>query len=315
MGVSDMSNNPFFQRHITSVAELSLEEINLILTTAEKIKQQPMPNYLQNKLLASCFFEPSTRTRLSFEAAMMRLGGKVIGFSDMNNTSAKKQESLSDSIRIISQYVDAVVLRHPAAGAARLASEICDKPIINAGDGANRHPSQTLLDLFTISECQGRLDHLHIAFVGDLKYGRTVHSLAQACARYPGARFYFVAPEILSLPETVCDFLKASSVKFSFHSNIEDVIQRVDILYMTRLQRERFDATEFTELQTRYRLTATMLEHVKDNLKILHPLPRVDEIATEVDCTPYAHYLEQAKNGLCVRQALLALLLQPNVVS
>ncbi|MEM9243360.1 MAG: aspartate carbamoyltransferase [Pseudomonadota bacterium] len=309
-----MTTNPLFQHPIISSAELSLEEINLILDTAEKIKQQPMPDYLRGKLLASCFFEPSTRTRLSFEAAMTRLGGQVIGFAQADSTSTKKQESLSDSMRVIGKYVDALVLRHHAEGAARLAAEVCDKPIINAGDGANLHPSQTLLDLFSIRESQQRLENLHIAFVGDLKYGRTVHSLAKTCARYPNIRFYFVAADALKLPEHICDFLYENRIKFSFHTDINDIINRVDILYMTRMQRERFEANEFNSIQTRYRLTVDTLKAAKPTLKIMHPLPRVDEITVEVDDTAHAYYFQQAENGLYVRQALLALLLRPEMI-
>ncbi|MCP4475574.1 MAG: aspartate carbamoyltransferase [Gammaproteobacteria bacterium] len=304
-----MSDNPIFQRNLISTSDLSLEEIALILDTTQAVKTEAIPTCLQGKILASCFFEPSTRTRLSFESAMLRLGGQVIGFASAKNTSIQKRESLSDSIRIISAYADAIVLRHPAEGAARLAAEVSAKPVINAGDGANRHPSQTLLDLFTIRETQGTLEGLRIAFVGDLKYGRTVHSLTQACARYPNTRFYFVAPDMLTMPDHICDLLRDQSIKFSFHTDIQDIVDHVDILYMTRIQQERFEAEELRKFRKRYRLTESMVAQAKNNMKILHPLPRVDEIDVEVDRSPYAYYFQQAENGLYLRQALLALLL------
>lgn len=301
--------NPLFNRDLLSVAEFSLDEINLILNTAQAMKQNKVADCLRGKLLASCFFEPSTRTRLSFEASMQRLGGAVIGFADEKMTSSQKSESLSDSMTVISQYADAIVLRHPAEGSARLAAQASNKPIINAGDGANRHPSQTLLDLFSIRECQQSLDNLQIAFVGDLKYSRTVHSLTQTCARYHNNRFYFVSPEMLTLPDYICNFLKTQQVRFSFHHDIESIIDKVDILYMTRMQRERFDDMEFRNLQQHYQLTPKLLRSVKESMKIMHPLPRVDEISTDIDNSPHAYYFQQASNGLYTRQAILALLL------
>lgn len=265
---------------------------------------------LQGKILASCFFEPSTRTRLSFESAMHRLGGSVIGFSESIATSTSKGESLKDSIKIISHYADVLVIRHPNEGAAQLASEISPIPVINAGDGAHQHPSQTFLDLFTIMESQGKLDHLHIAIAGDLKYGRTVHSLAQGLIPFK-PRLYLISPAGLEMPKEVCNQLKESGVKFSFHQGYDEVLSKLDILYMTRIQEERFPhKLEYELVKNTYTLKLEHLKTVKSNLKILHPLPRNNEIEAAVDDTPYAYYFQQAQNGLVVRQALLSLLLR-----
>lgn len=303
-----MSTN-FTNRDIISISELNKTEILHILKLAKSLKQKPQPKILENKVMGSCFFEPSTRTRLSFETAMERLGGKVVGFADPGVTSAKKGESLFDAIKIIGQYVDVIAMRHPIEGAARRAAEATDKPILNGGDGANQHPTQTLLDLFTIQECQKKLDGLHIALVGDLKYGRTTHSLAQALAHF-NARLYFVAPDNLQMPGYICDELKNNNIKFSIHQKMEEVINKVDILYMTRIQGERFaDPMEYERVKNVFVLNAKMLEKAKPNLKVMHPLPRVNEISTSVDKTPHAYYFEQAENGLYVREALLGLVL------
>lgn len=307
-----MTKNSLYGRDIISVNDLSLDDVTLILDVAEKLKKNPEPEWLQHKLIANCFFEVSTRTRLSFEAAMKRLGGDVIGFSDTNSTSSKKGESLSDTMKVVSSYCDALVLRHPSEGAARLVAEVSAKPVLNAGDGANRHPSQTLLDLFSIRECQGHLNDLHIAFVGDLKYGRTVHSLAQAFRLFK-ARFYFVSPEMLTMPDTVCDVLREEGIRFSFHESLTEVMPKLDIIYMTRLQKERFDDAEFKKVKDAFSLKVDMLQGAKENLKILHPLPRVDELDYAIDATKYAYYFQQAENGLYVRQALLSLLLREEV--
>lgn len=303
--------NSLYQKHIISIPELSREELELIIQTAAQIKAEPQPDLIKGKVVASCFFEPSTRTRLSFETAIQRIGGSVIGFDNPGNTShAKKGETLADSIRIISSYVDAFVMRHPQEGAARLASEFSNNtPIINAGDGSNQHPTQTLLDLYSIYETQGSLDDLRIAFVGDLKYGRTVHSLTQALAKFNNVRFYFVAPEALAMPDYICEELDDAGIQYSLHSEIEDVIPELDILYMTRVQKERFDESEYAHIKSAFVLTAASLKEAKDNLKVLHPLPRVDEITVDVDKTPYAYYFEQAENGVYARTALLALVL------
>lgn len=304
-----MTKNTLYGKSLISIGDLTLAELHSILSRAAELKAKPQCDVMRHKLLASCFFEPSTRTRLSFEAAMKRLGGDVIGFSDAESTSSKKGESLQDTIRMASAYSDAIVLRHPAEGSARLAAEVSGKPVINAGDGANHHPSQALLDLFTIQECQGRLDDLHIALVGDLKYGRTIHSLAQALCHFPKSRIYCVSPDSLNMPDAICEHLRSAGIRFSFHQHLEEILPKLDIIYMTRLQRERFDAAEFKKLQSAFSLTAEMLDAAKPSLKVLHPLPRVDEINVSVDRTPYAYYFQQAANGLVVRQAILSLLL------
>lgn len=303
-----LMTNPLFYQDIISIKDLSLEQINLILKTATQLKQKPANNLLSDKIIAHCFFEPSTRTRLSFETATLRLGGQVIGFADAENLSVKKGETLYDTIKVIDEYADLIVIRHPQEGAARLAAEIATKPVINAGDAANQHPTQALVDLFTVQACQKELDGLNIALVGDLKYGRTIHSFAQICALF-NIRLFLVSPEALALPEYICDELKKKSVKFSFHKTIEEIIDRIDILYMTRIQQERFGSAEFQAIKNQFVLTPKTLEPAKDNLKILHPLPRVNEIDITVDALPYAHYFQQAANGVCVRQALLTLLL------
>ncbi|PSB86429.1 aspartate carbamoyltransferase [Photobacterium damselae subsp. damselae] len=303
--------NSLFQKHIISIPEFTRDELELVVETAGKLKAEPNPELLKNKVVASCFFEPSTRTRLSFETAVQRLGGTVIGFDNGGNTSlAKKGETLADSVQVISSYVDAFVMRHPQEGAARLASEFSNGvPIINGGDGANQHPTQTLLDLFTIQETQGRLDDISIAFVGDLKYGRTVHSLTQALSKFNNVRFYFIAPEVLAMPEYICEELDDAGITYSLHSNIEEALPELDILYMTRVQKERFDESEYAHIKSAFVLNAKMLEEARPNMKVMHPLPRIDEITTDVDKTPHAYYFQQAENGVYARQALLALVL------
>jgi aspartate carbamoyltransferase catalytic subunit len=301
--------NPLRNRSIISITDLSKEEILLILKRAEEMKKKSPKELLKSKILASCFYEPSTRTRLSFESAMIRLGGNVIGFSDSGSTSAKKGESLRDSIKIIGQYADLLVLRHPSEGSARAASESTDKPVINAGDGANQHPTQTLLDLFSIKECQKNLKGLHLAFIGDLKFGRTVHSLSLACAHFD-MRLFFVSPEQLALPAEISHSLKKQGIKFSFHRRIEDILGKVDIVYMTRIQKERSDPSVYEECKNVYILKEEMLKKAKKNLKIFHPLPRVNEIEVSIDKTPFAYYFQQAENGIYVRMALLSLILE-----
>ncbi|AMG02881.1 aspartate carbamoyltransferase [Vibrio mimicus] len=307
--------NSLYQKHIISIAELSRAELELIVKTAGQLKAQPNPELIKHKVVASCFFEPSTRTRLSFETAIQRIGGSVIGFDNGGNTSlAKKGETLADSVRVISSYVDAFVMRHPQEGAARLASEFSNgTPVINAGDGSNQHPSQTLLDIYSIYETQGRLDNLDVAFVGDLKYGRTVHSLAQALAKFDNNRFFFVAPEALAMPDYICEELDEAGVKYQVFSDMESVIPELDILYMTRVQKERFDESEYAHIKSAYILTAAHLSDARSNLKVLHPLPRVDEITTDVDKTPHAYYFQQVENGVYAREALLALVLNESL--
>ncbi len=294
---------------LVSIKDLSKDEILELLSLSEKIKANPPGPVLKGKLMASCFFEPSTRTRLSFEAAMKRLGGDVIGFTAETATSTEKGESLHDSMRVISLYSDLIVIRHPLEGSARQAAEASDKPVINAGDGSNEHPTQTLLDLFTIKESHKRLDNLRIAFVGDLLYGRTVHSLSLAFAHFD-ARLYFVSPPSLSMPEHVCEELKRAGVPYSFHTSIDEVIEHADILYMTRVQKERFtNPEEYLRVKDHLILTPKILESGKKELKVLHPLPRVNEISRSVDEMEQAFYFSQAENGLYVRQALLCKLL------
>lgn len=300
--------NSLWDKDIISMKDLSIEQIRLILDTAMQLKIKPNPHLLNDKIIANCFFEASTRTRLSFETATLRLGGRVIGFDDDQNLSVQKGESLYDTIRVVSNFADLIIIRHPKEGSARLAAEVSLKPVINAGDGANQHPTQALVDLFTIQECQKHLNGLSIALVGDLKYGRTIHSFAQACMLFD-VRLFLVAPDLLALPEFICDTLKKEGIRFSCHQSLEEVIPKVDILYLTRIQQERFSAAEYQLIKKQYILTPSMLTFAKPNLKILHPMPRVNEIDISVDHTPYAHYFEQATNGIYLRQALLTLLL------
>ncbi|KGT94531.1 aspartate carbamoyltransferase catalytic subunit [Erwinia typographi] len=308
--------NPLFHKHIISINDLNREELELVLRTAASLKANPQPELLKHTVIASCFFEASTRTRLSFESAMHRLGASVVGFADGGNTSlGKKGETLADTISVISTYVDAIVMRHPQEGAARLATEFSSGiPVLNAGDGANQHPTQTLLDLFTIQETQGRLSNLSVAMVGDLKYGRTVHSLAQALAKFDGNRFYFIAPDALAMPSYITDLLDEKGILWSRHDSIEEVVPQVDILYMTRVQKERLDPSEYANVKAQFILRAADLAGARQNMKVLHPLPRIDEIATDVDNTPFAWYFQQAGNGIYARQALLALVLNSEPV-
>ncbi len=299
----------FRNRDILSISEFSKADILKVLEHAQRLKAARRPTLLQGQVLGSCFFEPSTRTRLSFESAMQHLGGGVIGFADPNATSTKKGETLYDTIKIVSGYADVITIRHYLEGAARRAAEASDKPIINCGDGANQHPTQTLIDLFTIAECQKKLNRLNVALVGDLKYGRTVHSLAQALVHF-NATLYLVAPDALQLPTQASRELREQGVRFSCHRTIEEVIAKVDILYLTRIQEERFgDPLDYERVKNAFVLSNKQLGRARPNLRILHPLPRVHELLPEVDATPYAQYFEQAHNGLFVREALLGLVL------
>ncbi|MCD6478388.1 MAG: aspartate carbamoyltransferase, partial [Candidatus Diapherotrites archaeon] len=254
------------------------------------------------------FFEPSTRTRLSFEAAIQNLGASVIGFADANVSSTKKGETLSDTIRVVSRYADIIVMRHYIEGAARLASEVSNKPIINAGDGANQHPTQTLLDLYTIKKAFGRIDGLTIGLLGDLKYGRTVHSLALALSLFEDIKLAFISPEMLAMPEHIKDSIK-SKVRFSEHTELSEVIAKLDVLYVTRIQKERFpDPVDYEKVKSAYIVDKEAIKDAKPELKIMHPLPRVNELSYELDSTEHALYFEQARNGIPVREALLVLL-------
>lgn len=299
----------FKHRDILAIHEFTKKEILHVLDHTQKLKSHPQKNLLDRYILGSCFYEPSTRTRLSFESAMHKLGGDVIGFSSSAQTSNAKGESLHDSMKMMEGYADVVVLRHPLDGAAKFAADAIGIPVINAGDGANQHPTQTFLDLFSIRETQGTLETLSIAFVGDLKYGRTVHSLAEALVHF-NTRLYFVSPTMLEMPERVCELLRARGIKFSFHQYLEEILPKVDIVYMTRIQEERFShKLEFEEVKTPFRLTVKHLKRAKPNLKIFHPLPRINEIDPLVDDTPHAYYFQQAQNGLYTRQAILGLVL------
>lgn len=293
-------------KHLVSINQLSTEDILRLLDRAALFEQNPNRKLLEGRVIATLFFEPSTRTRLSFETAVNRLGGRVIGFSDAATSSSAKGESLKDTISMVGNYADAIVMRHYLEGAALYASELGRAPIVNAGDGANQHPSQTLLDLYAIRKTQGTLYDKTIALVGDLKYGRTVHSLIVGMAPFR-PHFIFVSPPELMMPEECKDFCRRASIPFTETTDFTpEVIRSVDVLYMTRVQRERFiDLEEYERVKNVYVLTASMLEGCREHLRILHPLPRVGEIAQDVDDTPYAYYVEQAQGGLYVRQSIL----------
>ncbi len=297
------------KKSLISIRDFSREEILHILETAREFEQNKVQNFLEGKVIASLFFEPSTRTRLSFETAINRLGAKVIGFSDASNTSQSKGETLKDTIKMVSNYVDLIVMRHPLEGSSRYASEVASVPVVNAGDGANQHPSQTLLDLYSILQTQGTLEGLTINMVGDLKYGRTTHSLLQAMSHF-NPKFIFTAPDELRMPKEYKDFLDRRGIEYEETSSLNEHLNDCDILYMTRVQQERFtDPMEYERVKDVYTLTASMLDHVRPNMKILHPLPRVTEITQDVDDTPYAYYFKQAENGLYVRMAIISYLL------
>ena len=296
-------------KSLISIEDFSKEEILHILDVAKEFEACREQSFLAGKVIACLFFEPSTRTRLSFEAAVTRLGARVIGFPDNRNTSQTKGETLEDTIRIVSNYVDMIVMRHPQAGAAAVAASVASVPVVNAGDGANQHPTQTLLDLYAIQKTQGRLDGLNFNLVGDLKYGRAVHSLVDAL-RFFRPRFTFTSPEELGMPRKYIEMLDCEHIPYVLAERIEEHVHECDILYMTRVQQERFpDQEEYEKVKDVYRLTAAMLGTVKPNMKILHPLPRVGEIATDVDSTPYAWYFQQAGGGMYIRMAIIAYLL------
>ncbi len=296
----------FQGRDIISIEDFSKEELLHILRVAEQMES--FPKLLQGEILASLFFEPSTRTRLSFEAAMHRLGGNVIGFSDANKTSVAKGESFEDTIKIIDGYADVLVIRHPKEGSAQVAAEIAKKPVINAGDGSHQHPTQTFLDLFTIYKTKGNLENLSIGFLGDLKYGRTVHSLAQALSHFH-AKMFFVSPQKLRMPKPLLDEL-GKNVQCQEVRDISAISSQLDIVYATRIQQERFQTDlDFQAVEGSYHLDLAFLEQAKKDVIIMHPLPRVGEIHHELDATPNAVYFQQAYYGLPVRMALLALVL------
>lgn len=297
------------RKSFVSINDFSRDEHIRILDLAEVFEKRPRQRILEDYVVATLFFEPSTRTRLSFESAATHLGARVIGFSDSSSSSVQKGESLRDTILTVSNYADIIVMRHPKEGSARFASEVAKVPVINAGDGANQHPTQTLLDMYSIRKTQGTLDNLNIAFVGDLKFGRTVHSLVIALCNF-NTTFHLISPTELKLPSSVKMHIKEHNLAYYQYTDIQEAIPKVDILYMTRIQKERFsDPMEFEKVKNSYVLRNTMLEGAKPNMKILHPLPRVNEIMTDVDDNPMAYYFTQALNGVYVRQALLASIL------
>ena len=296
-------------RSLVSIDDFTSDEVLKILDLAAEFEKNPVSRLLEGKVIATLFFEPSTRTRLSFESAINRLGGKIVGFSDTGATSLSKGESLHDTIKMVSSYSDLIVMRHPIEGSARYASEIASVPVINAGDGANQHPTQTMLDLYSIRKTQGTLNNLNVFMVGDLKYGRTVHSLMMAMSRW-NTTFNFISPEELKMPEEFKIYLENLGLKYYEHLDFTDIISRADIIYMTRVQRERFsDPIEYEKVKNVYVLKNSMLANTKPNMRILHPLPRVNEIHTDVDSNPKAYYFEQALNGVYTRQAILCSLL------
>lgn len=294
------------KKSLISIHDLSQEELLGLIERAAEFEKNPNQNILAGKVVATLFFEPSTRTRLSFETAVNRLGGGIIGFSDVKTSSQAKGETLKDTIMMVSNYADLIVMRHYLEGAARYASEFSPVPIINAGDGAHQHPSQTMLDLYSIYKTQGTLENLTITMVGDLKYGRTVHSLLEAMA-YWHPTFNFVACKELEMPQQYIEFCQEKGIKYTVTTDFsEDIINRTDILYMTRVQRERFsDLMEYERTKSLYTLHNCMLAGSKPNLRVLHPLPRITEISQDVDDNPKAYYFQQAKNGLYARQAII----------
>ncbi len=296
-------------KHLVSVTDFSKEEYIRILELAQEFEERPRQDIMNGYVISTLFFEPSTRTRLSFETAINGLGGRVVGFSDSGATSASKGETLHDTIKMVSNYADLIVMRHPLEGSARLASEVSSVPIVNAGDGANQHPTQTLLDLYSIRKTQGTLENLKVFLVGDLKYGRTVHSLLQAMSRF-NTTFYFISPEELKMPQTYKLYLDRLGLEYYEGRDLTEHLHKADIIYMTRVQQERFtDPIEYERVKNAYVLRLEMLDGSKETMKVLHPLPRVNEIHTDVDGSPYAYYFDQARNGVFVRMAILTAIL------
>ena len=304
-------------RHLMSPLDFSVDELDKLLDLANDIEKYPQKyaHACEGKKLATCFYEPSTRTRLSFEAAMLNLGGSVLGFASADSSSAAKGESVSDTIRIISCYADICAMRHPKEGAPLVASQKSRIPVINAGDGGHQHPTQTLTDLLTIRSLKGRLGNLTIGLCGDLKFGRTVHSLSSALIRYPGIRFVLISPEELRIPSYIReDVLAANNIPFTEVERLEDAMPDLDVLYMTRVQKERFfNEEDYVRLKNFYILTKAKMDLAKDDMLVLHPLPRVNEISVEVDDDPRAAYFRQAQYGVYVRMALILTLLDIRV--
>ncbi len=303
-------------RHLMSPLDFTTEELDKLFDLAASIEKEPQKyaHACAGKILATCFYEPSTRTRLSFESAMTRLGGQVIGFSDAASSSASKGESVSDTIRVISCYADICAMRHPKEGAPMVAAEKSQIPVINAGDGGHQHPTQTLTDLMTIRSLYGRMDNFTIGLCGDLKFGRTVHSLIHALVRYEGIRFIFISPEELKVPDYIIDMLKEKNIPYEEVIRLESVMPQLDFLYMTRVQKERFfNEEDYVRLKDFYILNTAKMELAKENMLVLHPLPRVNEISVEVDDDPRAAYFKQAQYGVYVRMALILTLLGINI--
>jgi len=303
-------------RHLMSPLDFSTEELDKLFTLAEDIEKNPSKyaHACEGKKLATCFYEPSTRTRLSFESAMLNLGGQVLGFSDANSSSAAKGESVSDTIRVISCFADICAMRHPKEGAPMVAASRSSIPVINAGDGGHQHPTQTLTDLLTIRAIKGHLDHFTIGLCGDLKFGRTVHSLINALVRYNDIEFVFISPEELTIPDYIIEMLRDKKVPFREVRKLEDVMPTLDILYMTRVQKERFfNEEDYVRLKDYYILDREKMELAKSDMIVLHPLPRVNEISVEVDDDPRAVYFRQVQYGVYVRMALLLTLLEIDV--
>jgi aspartate carbamoyltransferase catalytic subunit len=295
------------KKDLISITDYSKEEYLKIMRLAAEFEENPNQNLLNGKVVASLFFEPSTRTRLSFETAINRLGGRIVGIADPNSTSGAKGETLHDTIKMVSQYADLIVMRHPMEGSARYAAEISHVPVINAGDGSNQHPTQTLLDMYSILKTQGTLDNLNIFMVGDLKYGRTVHSLIMAMSSFENPIFNFIAPPELKLPREYKMYLHDKNIRYFEHYEFTDIISEADIIYMTRVQKERFsDPMEYEQVKNTYVLRNSMLKNTKSNLKILHPLPRVNEINVDVDTNTKAYYFTQALNGVYTREAIIS---------
>lgn len=296
-------------RSLVSIQDYSKAEILRILDLAAEFEANPRQKLLEGYVVASLFFEPSTRTRLSFESAVNRLGGRIVGFSEASTSSVSKGESLKDTILTVANYSDLIVMRHPIEGAARYASEISPVPIVNAGDGANQHPTQTLLDLYSIKSTQGKLENLKICMIGDLKYGRTVHSLLMAMTHF-NPTFYFIAPDELKMPAEYKALLDKLGIEYHEHRDFSGYINDSDIVYMTRVQRERFsDPMEYEKVKNVYVLKNEMLKDTKENMRILHPLPRVNEISEDVDVNPKAYYFTQALNGVYTRMAIITSIL------
>lgn len=295
-------------KNFISIKDMSKYEIMEVLDVSKELEENVDTKLIDGKIVASIFFEPSTRTRLSFTSAAYKIGGRVLGFDSPEMSSLKKGESLRDTIKMLEAYSDIIIMRHNIEGAAKFASEVTECPIINAGDGANEHPSQTLLDLYTIREEHGNIENIKIAFVGDIKYGRTVHSLAKAMSMF-GAEFYFVAPEIIQIPDYILKDLDEKNIKYHICDSYEDILKELDCLYMTRIQKERFlSLDDYEKVKNVYNISREkILNKCKDNMMILHPLPRVDEISIDLDNTGHAKYFKQARNGVPVREAMIAL--------